>query len=45
MTVWKPMKGENPQKTPSAYAKAVRCGESWMWSSDSNHFRTSDRVR
>ena len=36
--------GENPKKTPSANAAAVRSGVSWMCSSASSHLRTSARV-
>jgi hypothetical protein len=42
--VWRPRNGENPKNTPTAYAAAVRRGESWMWSRDSIHFRTRDGV-
>ena len=38
-TVCSPSNGENPKNTPSAYAAAVRCGVSCVWSSWSSQRR------
>jgi hypothetical protein len=45
MMVWSPRNGENPKKTPSAKAAAVRSGVSLMCSSALSQRRMSERVR